>query len=245
MVAQKLYEGVDIEGTPRGLITYMRTDSTRLAPEFIEVANQYIISNYGLNYKGQPHSKSSKNMQDAHEAIRPTDLNLSPELVKKYVNKEMYNLYKLIYCRALASLMSAKVEEVTTLSFIGNKYEFKTDYVKSIFDGYSRIYGAFETNAKYSSLPEAVANLTTATANKIEGEQHFTKAPGRYSEAKLVKLMEEKGIGRPSTYSSTIQILNTRKYVTSLKGILTPSEQGELTVDKLVTYFPKIGRAHV
>ena len=239
MLAQKLYEGVEINGTPRGLITYMRTDSTRLSPDFVETANQFIISNYGLSYKGAPHVKSSKNMQDAHEAIRPTDLNLTPESIKKSLPKDMYNLYKLIYSRALASLMAAKQEEVTTVAFEGNGYVFKSDYVRSLFDGYSKIYEDFESSTKYSKLPEGVEENKEVEAKSIEGTQHFTKAPARYSEAKVVKLMEEKGIGRPSTYASTIQLINTRKYVTSTKGVFSPTEQGELTVNKLVTYFPK------
>ena len=235
-IAQKLYEGVEINGSSKGLITYMRTDSTRLAPEFIELANQFIISSFGVKYKGRPHFKSSKNEQDGHEAIRPTDLNITPDVAKKYLPKKLYNLYKMIYSRALASLMSPKVEKVSTLSFEGNSYVFKTDYVESVFDGYAKLYEDSESSVKYQKVPSLDEDKVEAIS--IEGTQHFTKAPSRYSEAKLVKLMEEKGIGRPSTYASTIELLKDRKYITSTKGVLSATDQGELTVDKLVSYFP-------
>lgn len=238
MIAQKLYEGVEIDGSPFGLITYIRTDSSRLAPEFVSAASAYITDHYGKEYAGKVHvGKSSKNMQDAHEAIRPTDLEITPEYVKKYLPKDEYNLYSLIYARALASLMAPRIDAVTTLKINGNDYGFKADATVLKFDGYSKVYGAFESNTKASVLPQYKSG-DEIKLNSLEKEQHFTKAPARYSEARIVKLMEEKGIGRPSTYSSTISTLNNRKYVTIEKGVLTPTEQGELTVTELVKYFP-------
>lgn len=238
LLAQRLYEGVEIDGSPVGLITYMRTDSTRLSPEFINSARDFITEKYGQEYNGKVHTgKTTKNMQDAHEAIRPTDLNLSPEYVKQFLARDEYNLYALIYSRALASLMSARVEEVTTLKLDGNGYGFKADASKQKFDGYSIIYGKYESTAKSGKLPYYTKG-DLIVKKSIEKEQHFTKAPSRYSEAKIVKLMEEKGIGRPSTYSSTITTLSARKYVTIEKGILSPTDQGALTVDELVKFFP-------
>lgn len=238
LLAQRLYEGVEIDGSPVGLITYMRTDSTRLSPEFIASAKSYINDKYGEKYCGHVHTgKSNKNIQDAHEAIRPTDLSLTPEYVKQFLHKDEYNLYALIYSRALASLMAARIEDVTTLKLDGNGYIFKAEATQQKFDGYSKIYGKFESSTKASELP---AYQTGDSIAKIEinKEQHFTKAPARYTEAKIVKLMEEKGIGRPSTYSSTISTLSARKYVDIEKGVLSPTEQGGLTVNELVKFFP-------
>jgi len=233
LLAQRLYEGVEIDGSPVGLITYMRTDSTRLSPEFIASAKSYINDKYGEKYCGHVHTgKSNKNIQDAHEAIRPTDLSLTPEYVKQFLHKDEYNLYALIYSRALASLMAARIEDVTTLKLDGNGYIFKAEATQQKFDGYSKIYGKFESSTKASELP---AYQTGDSIAKIEinKEQHFTKAPARYTEAKIVKLMEEKGIGRPSTYSSTISTLSARKYVDIEKGVLTFSDDISFNVQIL------------
>lgn len=239
LIAQHLYEGKEINGTFKGLITYMRTDSERLSPEFVESANQYILDNYGEKYLGKIHKeKSSKNIQDGHEAIRPTDLSLTPEVLKPFLTKDELALYKLIYARALSSLMSNKEDDVTTLTLEGNGYLFEAKAYKSVFDGYSKVYGDYETYQKDSELP----NLTVGSEIELDKTiptQHFTKPPLRYTEGRIVRLMEENGIGRPSTYASTIATLEDRKYADVSKGTLTPTEQGILTVEKLSEFFPK------
>lgn len=238
ILAQHLYEGVEIDGQLHGLITYMRTDSTRLSPEFVSEAKEYIKDKYGEEYVGFLHKgKSSGNVQDAHEAIRPTYLNLSPEKVKSNLSLDEYNIYRLIYARTLASLMSAREDKVTTLKLLGEGYLFKAEASKMTFDGYDKVYKEFGSKVKDTILPD-FSSVKNMTLEKIEKTQHFTKAPSRFSEAKIVKLMEEKGIGRPSTYASTISTLSLRQYITSEKGIMSPTEQGKLTVDELVKFFP-------
>lgn len=241
LIAQHLYEGKEIEGNAVGLITYMRTDANRLAPEFIAAGEGFIKEKYGASFVGHAHvtSKKSEMVQDAHEAIRPTDVNMTPERVKPYLSKDEYNVYSLIYNRAIASLMAPRIEKLVTLKLNGNGYIFSTDSVTTQFEGYSKVYGQYESKTAkaidFSSLKEG----DTIACNKISKTQHFTKAPARYTEAKIVKLMEEKGIGRPSTYSSTISTLEERGYVTVEKGVLSPTEQGELTVKKLEDFFPQ------
>ncbi len=238
ILAQHLYEGIEINGELHGLITYMRTDSTRLSPEFVDSAKEYIKEKYGEEYVGYIHKgKANANIQDAHEAIRPTYLELSPDKVKSSLPRDEYNIYRLIYARALASLMSSRIDEVTTLKLLGNGYLFKAEASKLSFAGYDKVYKEFSGNGKDTSLPD-FTNVKTLPLNKVEKTQHFTKAPARFSEAKIVKLMEEKGIGRPSTYASTISTLSLRRYITSEKGIMIPTDQGKLTVDELVKFFP-------
>ena len=238
-VAQKLYEGTEIDGVPTGLITYMRTDSIRLSDVFKASAVTYITENYGKNYVGHARTqKKSNNVQDAHEAIRPTDINLTPAKIKDSLSNDEYQLYKLIYERAVASLMAPKTDEVTTVTFDAGGYEFTTVGTTPVFDGYSRIYGAYEEKEENVSLPEfKEGNLFDK--KEITPLQHFTKAPARYNEGKLVKVMQENGIGRPSTYASTISNLLDHKYVKTEKGCLVPTEQGVLTVEKLNEYFSK------
>ena len=239
-IAQRLYEGKDINGEHVGLITYMRTDSTRLSPEFFaRHAKPFIIEQFGEDYVG--HLKQAKNnasAQDAHEAIRPTGTHRTPDIVAKYVDSDEAKLYRLIYDRALASCMSDKIEEVTTAIFETNGLTFKATGVNTLFKGYEAIYGEFEEDdSKY--LPPLTKGNSYALSNK-NAEQKFTKAPARYSEAKVVKLMEEKGIGRPSTYASTIQTLQRSKYIVSKAGIITPTEVGLRTTNVLSEYFPEI-----
>ena len=239
-VAQRLYEGEEINGTLTGLITYMRTDSTRLASEFVSAAQKYIVDNFGKEYLGYAHmQKADKNVQDAHEAIRPTDISLTPEKVQSSLTRDELLLYTLIYDRAVASLMSARQDQVTTLTLSGNDYDFTTSATKNIFPGYSAIYSKYEDKAQTNKLPKDVKEGDEFTAKEITKTQHFTKAPNRYNEGKVVKLMQENGIGRPSTYASTISTLLDRDYVESQKGALIPTEQGELTAERLEEYFPK------
>jgi DNA topoisomerase-1 len=238
-VAQKLYEGKEINGTSTGLITYMRTDSTRLSDEFKASSKDFITNRFGANYLGKVHmQKADKNIQDAHEAIRPTDLSLTPSVVKDSLTKDEYQLYSLIYDRALASLMAPKATSVSTVVLDGNGYGFTTSASQPVFDGYTKVYGKYEDQEEPSKLPELKEGQSLVKKD-VTKEQHFTKAPARYNEGKVVKLMQENGIGRPSTYSPTVTTLIDRDYVENQKGSLVPTEQGSLTADKLEEYFPK------
>lgn len=238
-VAQKLYEGEEINGNPTGLITYMRTDSTRLSDEFKDAAKDFITANFGESYLGKVHmQKADKNIQDAHEAIRPTDIKLTPEVVKPFLAKDEYQLYCLIYDRALASLMAPKQTSVSTLVLEGNGYDFSTSATQPVFDGYSKVYGKYEDSEAPSKLPELKEGSVLPKKDATK-EQHFTKAPARYNEGKVVKLMQENDIGRPSTYSPTITTLLGRDYIENQKGSLVPTDQGILTADELEKHFPK------
>ena len=233
-LAQQLYEGIEIDGNLVGLITYIRTDSTKLSDIFVAQAKDFIIGKYGEKYyKGQKAVKDVKGAQDAHEAIRPTNLELTPAKVKPFVKDHVYKLYKMIYERTLASLMTNKVLQTTTITFKNSHLEFELKGNRVIFDGYNII--KFDDN-ETSVLPKFNEG-TSYELLDVKTEQNFTKPPARYTEAKIVKLMEEKGIGRPSTYSATIQTLLARKYVTSEKGYLVPTEQGILTSNVLNKYF--------
>ena len=236
-VAQKLYEGVSIGGTPTGLITYMRTDSTRLANTFVEQAKEYILSNYGKRYVGSIKTKSQKNAQDAHEGIRPTSILRNPDSIKKFLTADEYKLYNLIYKRTLASLMSNAIYNVQTIKFENTDSIWTTSGKKLIFDGYLKVYGtkedeedtipSFELGKSYNSLDVYILDKTT-------------EPKSRYTEASLIKDMEEKGIGRPSTYAQTLHTLKERKYVSLEKKFLVPTEQGILTTNKLKEYFSDI-----
>ena len=239
-IAQKLYEGLEVNGEHVGLITYMRTDSTRLSENFYyNHAKPFILETYGDEYLGNiKFGKKQERIQDAHEAIRPTGTHRTPEIVAKYVGEREAKLYKLIYDRALASVMSDKVEEVTTVIFEENGLSFKTVGTRTLFKGYEAIYGEFEDDDT-KLLPLIEENKIY---NRVEtkNEQKFTKAPARYTEARVVKMMEEKGIGRPSTYASTIKLLVAHGYVTSKGGVLTPTDTGTLTTVVMEDCFPAI-----
>ena len=239
-VAQSLYEGIQVNGEHVGLITYMRTDSTRLAPIFVERASKYIIETYGKEYLGKPKAfKAGELTQDAHEAIRPTSNHRTPESVRSFLTPEQYNLYKLIYNRTLASLMKGKKEETLVVHLSSNGVKFKLEFTRTLFPGYEIVYKDEEETKHYKNLPLINVN-DELTLVKKEIEQKFTTPPSRYSEAKIVKLMEEVGIGRPSTYASTISTLKKRKYVDEEKGILNVTDQGKKTAHVLIKYFPNI-----
>ena len=239
-VAQSLYEGIQVNGEHVGLITYMRTDSTRLAPIFIERASKYIIETYGKEYLGKPKAfKAGELTQDAHEAIRPTSNHRTPESVRSFLTPDQYNLYKLIYNRTLASLMKGKKEETLVVHLSTNGVKFKLEFTRTLFPGYEIVYKDEDETKHYKNLPSINVN-DELTIVKKEIEQKFTTPPSRYSEAKIVKLMEEVGIGRPSTYASTISTLKKRKYVDEEKGILNVTDQGKKTAHVLIKYFPNI-----
>lgn len=235
-IAQKLYEGIDLGDETMGLITYMRTDSTRLSDDFVSSSFKFIKEKYGEKYVGYVKSgKKVENAQDAHEAIRPTNILKEPILIKKYLSDDEFKLYSLIYKRALASLMSdAKVNQ-TTIIFDNNDYKFKTTGSVIIFDGYLLVYGDYESSED-KILPNLSENEVKKTSDVVK-EQHFTKPPSRYTEAKLIKEMEEKGIGRPSTYAGVMDTIRTRNYVEMEDKKFKPTEMGFETTDKLQEFF--------
>ena len=239
--AQKLYEGISVGDEHVGLITYMRTDSTRLSDTYVMRASNYIVETYGKDYLGKvKKQKKSELAQDAHEAIRPTSNHRTPESIRPYLTPDQYRLYKLIYNRALASLMKPKKEEVMTVTLEGNGLYFKFELLHTVFKGYEVVLNDTEETKEYSgSFPTLNIGDSLVVSHK-EAEQKFTTPPAKYSEAKLVKLMEEVGIGRPSTYASTIKILRDRKYVDDVGGILTSTDQGKKTAYVLNKYFPEI-----
>lgn len=235
-VAQKLYEGIDIGSETVGLITYMRTDSVRLSDEFIKSSYAFIKENYGEEYIGHVKtSKKKENVQDAHEAIRPSSINRTPESVKEYLSKDEFKLYEMIYARALASLMKEAKVNATTITLDNNNTTFKATGQVLIFDGYLKVYQKFESSED-KTLPKYKVG-DKLVSDEIIKEQHFTKPPARYTEAKLIKAMEELGIGRPSTYASTITTLTQRGYVTIVDKKLNPTEIGITTTDKLQEFF--------
>jgi len=238
-LAQKLYEGIDLKDETVGLITYMRTDSTRLSTLFTDDAFQYIEEMYGKKYVGSVKvGKKKDNVQDAHEAIRPTSILRTPESVKSYVSRDEYNLYKLIYARAVASLMAASKFNSTSVVLENNGYLFNANGSILQFDGYLKVYAEYE-KTKEEELPEIIEK-EILLSKEITKNQHFTKPPARYTEAKLIKEMEELGIGRPSTYASIIDTVQTRGYVEMFEKAFRPTESGRLTDEKLGEYFSEI-----
>ncbi len=238
-IAQKLYEGVDLENETVGLITYMRTDSIRLSDEFVGSAFRYIEDNFGKKYIGYTkHTKKTDNVQDAHEGIRPTSILREPLKVKQYLSNDEFKLYSLIYKRALASLMSDALMDQTTLIFNNNDYLFKATGSVLTFDGYLRIYSDYEKNED-KIIPSLIEG-NNYEASDLISEQHFTKPPARYSEAKLIREMEELGIGRPSTYAKTIDTIKERDYVKVEDKKFVPTKIGFETTDKLQEFFSDI-----
>ncbi|MBQ6478290.1 MAG: type I DNA topoisomerase [Erysipelotrichaceae bacterium] len=245
MIAQTLYEGVELKNGAQGLITYMRTDSTRLSNEFIASAMDKIENEYGKQYKGFYRVKNDEGSQDAHEAIRPTSLNNDPESIKPYLTNDQYRLYKFIYIRSLASLMSDAVFSGVTYSFENNEYLFTVSGSKMEFDGFLKVYSEYD-KSKDVILPKLSVN-DVLQAKKIEKLQHFTEAPARYTEAKLIKALEEEGVGRPSTYATIIDTIVKRNYVELKKAsdsgktkFFFPTEQGTITDEKLREYFQSV-----
>lgn len=235
-IAQKLYEGIDLGDETVGLITYMRTDSVRLSDDFVVPARKYIEEKYGKAYVGfAKQSKKKENVQDAHEAIRPTSVLRTPEAVKTYLKADEFKLYSLIYKRTIASLMAdAKVNQ-TTIIFDNCDYKFKTTGQILIFDGYLKVYQDYESSED-RVLPE-IHDKEEAVSTDISSEQHFTKPPARYTEAKLIKELEELGIGRPSTYAKIIDTIKERNYVEVVEKKFKPTEMGIETTDKLQEFF--------
>ncbi len=222
-VAQKLYEGIKIGSSSVGLITYMRTDSTRIAPEASLKLKTYIEDNYGDKYLGRTVHQGAKKAQDAHEAIRPSYVEYVPEDIAKYLDKDQFKLYQLIWKRFVASHMAASQFNQVAVSFDNAGNIFKANGSVMTFDGFTKVYDY--VNSKDTILPEYTVG-EMLKMGKVKEEQHFTKPPARYTEATLVKAMEELGIGRPSTYAPTISTIMARGYVGKEKKNLYPSELG-------------------
>ncbi|CDR31171.1 DNA topoisomerase 1 [Acholeplasma oculi] len=235
-IASELYQGIDIEGELIGLITYMRTDSDRLSKEFVDPANKYIEEHFGKKYLGHYKTNKKDSQQDAHEAIRPTDLHLTPQRVEQYLSKDQFKLYKRIYERALGSLMAPAIFNLkkVKLDAGGNIYEL--DGSQQIFDGYLKVV---TDKSKDKILPPYQVG-DRLESDLVESIEKVTMPPARYNEASLIKDLESKGIGRPSTYATIIKTLKSRDYVTVEEKRFKPTEQGILTVDTLNTYFSDI-----
>jgi len=252
-LAQRLYEGIDVgaEGTV-GLITYMRTDSPRIAPEAIEGAREWIGKNLGARYLPATANeyKGKKAAQDAHEAIRPTDASRTPDSIARYLTEEQLKLYRLIWQRFVASQMMPAIFDVTTAKIAaassknGKTYDFRVSGSVVRFDGFLKVYEVSEDkkdddDESANKLPN-LDNVKKLELEKLEHEQHFTQPPPRYNEASLVKVLEERGIGRPSTYASIISTIQDREYVTKISGRFYPTEIGMVVCDLLVESFPYI-----
>jgi len=238
--AQKLYEGVRVGGEAVGLITYMRTDSTKLSDLFVGEAKDFVNKLYGGKFvgKGTGTSKKSKNAQEAHEAIRPSSVARTPDSIKSDLKPDEFKLYKLIWERAVASLMADATVEATSIDIKSGDYNFRANGQILVFDGYLKVY-SFE-NTKNELLPAELAEGMEVVCQSVTPTQHFTQPPARYSEAKLIREMEELGIGRPSTYAQTMDTLKARGYVNLEEKRFKPTEQGILTSDKLEEYFSNL-----
>ena len=240
-IAQKLYEGMNIGTETTGLITYMRTDSIRLSEEFTKSAFALINKEYGSEYVGYvKKSKKKDNVQDAHEAIRPTNIFRTPDSIKNYLTVEEYKLYSLIYYRTLASLMSDAKTLVTTIILNNNDYQFKTTGTIITFNGYLKVFSDYE-EANDVILPDLSDKINTSiNANEVIHEKHMTKPKSRYTEAKLIKELEELGIGRPSTYATIMSNIKDRGYVFIEEKKFKPTEIGIEVTDKLQEFFSNI-----
>ena len=238
-IAQKLYEGVSLKDETVGLITYMRTDSIRMSDEFVKNTYGYIKNTYGENYVGYvKKAKKTENVQDAHEAIRPTSIFRKPEDIREYLSNDEYKLYHLIYYRALASLMKDAMVEATSVTLLNHDYRFKTSGQILLFDGYLKVYSCYE-DSNDKVIPELVSG-NQVVSNEIKISEHETKPPARYTESRLIKEMEELGIGRPSTYAKTIDTLKERVYVQVVDKKFVPTDIGIEITDKLQEFFKDI-----
>lgn len=241
MVAQQLYEGVEIKGRGTvGLVSYIRTDSVRISEEARDAAKEFIIDKLGSDYYGGGiYSNKKKDVQDAHEAIRPSYADLEPDMIKDSVTKDQYNLYKLIWNRFIASQMApAKFKAVNAVIANGD-YAFKATGSKLLFDGFLKIYSSAKEKEEDKILPD-IKEGEELDLVKVEGEQNFTQPPARFTEASLVKELEDKNIGRPSTYAPIVATLLDRKYISKDKKSMVPTELGFIVTDMMVQYFKEI-----
>ena len=238
-IAQQLYEGLAINGENKGLITYMRTDSTRISVDALNMAKDYITKNYGEKYVGKYVVKNSKsNVQDAHEGIRPSDINLVPDNIKVYLTNDQYRLYKLIWDRFLVSQFAAMQYEQMQINAVNGDYNFRGTINKVVFDGYYKIFKD-EDEIKTGDFPE-LKEGNVHPIDKLNVEEGITKPPTRFSEATLVKKLESEGIGRPSTYASIIETLKSREYVELIEKRFYPTYLGYEVKDELIKNFKDI-----
>ncbi len=243
-VAQKLYEGIEIDGTPVGLITYMRTDSVRVSDDAQTMAHDFIMENYGEKYYPKEpniYAKGKQNVQDAHEAIRPSYPERTPESIKKYLDNDQYKLYKLIWEKFMSSQMAPAEIANKSIEITSGDYTLKAGTSKVMFDGFLTLYNDSEEDEKESDakIPDLEKGDNVA-CRKVEPKQHFTQPPPRYNEASLVKALEEHGIGRPSTYATIITVIQTRKYVEKKDKALRPTLLGRTVSKQLVAQFSDI-----
>ena len=243
-VAQKLYEGMEIDGTPVGLITYMRTDSVRVSDDAQNMAKDFILANYGEKYYPETpniYTKGKQNVQDAHEAIRPSYPERTPESIKQYLDNDQYRLYKLIWDKFMSSQMSNAEVANKSLEIKAGDYTLKAGTSKVTFDGFLKLYNDAEEDEKEadSKIPDLNKGDKVA-CHKVNPKQHFTQPPPRYNEASLVKALEEHGIGRPSTYATIITVIQTRKYVEKKDKALHPTLLGRTVSKQLVAQFADI-----
>ncbi len=232
-IAQNLYEGIKLRDYGiTGLITYMRTDSTRISEEARRAAKNQIIKIYGQEYYENRYYKTKSEAQDAHEAIRPAHIELLPEMIKDSLTTDQYKLYKLIYNRFMASQMASAIYDTTTVSIDGNNYNFKANGQTIRFKGYMILYVENEEKEEFEKIPELIVG-EEVKKERIDSKQSFTEPPSRYTEASLVKTLEEKGIGRPSTYAPTITTILTRRYIEKVQKQLVPTDLGKV-VNKLL-----------
>ncbi len=242
-IAQQLYEGVDIKGKGSiGLITYLRTDSVRISDEAHKSAKEYIGSNYGSQYVAEDReiSMGNKKIQDAHEAIRPTDITLSPVMIKEHLSREQFRLYQLIYNRFLASRMKPAVYETTAVKILAGDYKFRASASRLVFDGFMSVYSVETEKEDNNNNLSGINKGEVFKLENIDGKQHFTQPPAHYTEALLVKTLEELGIGRPSTYAPTITTIIARRYVVKENKNLYVSELGEAVNNMMKQGFPAI-----
>ena len=243
-IAQQLYEGIDVEGVgSTGLITYMRTDSLRISDEARALANNYILKSFGEKYlpKTPRVFKSKNNIQDAHEAIRPTNVNLTPDLVKSSLSSDQYKVYKLIWERFVASLMSNCVQDTVSVDITAGDYLFKASGYSVKFDGFTVLYeeGKDENIDEASSLPE-MSEGDVLKLKSLDPNQHFTQPPARYNEPTLIQALKDNGIGRPSTYAPIISNIQQRDYIEKVKKSFKPTTLGTVVSDLIVEHFKKI-----
>lgn len=242
-LAQQLYEGIDIKGNGTvGVISYLRTDSTRISEEADTAARAYIKEQYGENYVSlsEKSSKTGQKIQDAHEAIRPTDINRTPAALKNSLSRDQFRLYQLIWRRFAASRMAPARYETTSVKIKGGEYAFTVAASKVVFDGFLSVYTDEEENKKGNVLSQSLEKGMKLTLNTLKPEQHFTQPPAHYTEASLVKTMEELGIGRPSTYAPTITTIISRRYVSKEQKNLYVTELGEVVNSIMKQAFPSI-----
>ena len=241
-LAQQLYEGIDIKGKGMiGIITYLRTDSTRISEEADKTAREYIKETYGENYisKLETNKKNSQKIQDAHEAIRPTDITLTPTKIKEALSKEQFRLYQLIWKRFVASRMANAIYETTSVKIKAGVYQFTAAASKVKFDGFLSVYSV-EEEKEEGKMINGLSKKSELSLENLESKQHFTQPPAHYTEAALVKALEELGIGRPSTYAPTITTILARRYVVKENKNLYVTELGEAVNRIMMTAFPVI-----